>query len=334
MKIYRQRDSADCGPTCLRMISAYFGKEYSLPFITNLCQISREGASMYGLSKAAEAIGLKPILTRLSLDFWKPDSPLPAILFWGKSHFVILQKVSYSRITKKTTFYIIDPSYGKVTLPAEDFFKKWLISNEDHRGYALFLEPTDEFYQKEEDYVQKKGKITFIYFLGSYLKRYRKHLSVVILAMITGSLLSFVAPFITQNLIDRGVKYNDLGFIRLLLFFQAVLFFAGIVGEIIRNYLLRHISARINISVLSNFLYKLMKLPLSFYDSKMKGDIVQRINDYSKLERIITSSGLNFLISLTYIIVFSIVLAYYNFTIFIIFLCSSILTVEIGRAHV
>lgn len=328
MIIYRQRDSADCGPTCLRMIAAHYGKQYSLSFLCNRCQISREGASMYGMSVAAESIGLRPVVARLHLSFWKPESPLPAILYWDKNHFIVLYKVSYSKISRKKKFHIVDPAYGKIILSEKDFLNKWSILTEDERGYALFLEPSNLFYEGSEDFahaeIKNKG---FIRFFIPYLHKYRRHIALIILAMVTGNLLLLIAPFITQTLIDKGVQKNDFDYISLLLLFQGILFVAGIFGEVIRNYLLRHISARINIAVLSDFLFKLMKLPLSFFESRMKGDLIQRIYDFSKLERIFTYSGLNFLISSTYILFFSIILIYYNLIVFLIFIFATIITI-------
>ena len=305
---YTQLDAMDCGPTCLRMISKYYGRNYSLQTLRDKAFITREGVSMFGLSDAAESIGFRSLGAKLSLDRLKADAAYPFILHWDQNHFVVLYKV------KNEKYYIADPASTK-TIYSEDEFKRHWISTktEDHdMGTALFLTPSPEFYNMEEEKGTRNRGLLFFF---RYITPYKKQLIQLILGMITVSLLQLITPFLTQAMVDTGIRDNNLNFITLILIAQLIIFVAGLSVDFIRSWILLHVNTRINISLISDFLAKLMHLPLRFFDTKMVGDIMQRIGDHSRIEAFMTGSSIGTLFSFVNLIVFGFVLGYYNLTI-------------------
>jgi ATP-binding cassette subfamily B protein len=314
---YKQPDHMDCGATCLRMVTKHYEKSISLQQIRELSSTTREGSSLLGLSEAAEKIGFRTMGVKVSYEKLLEDAPLPCIAHWNQSHFVVIYKI------KKDSVYIADPAHGLLKYNKVDFLKLW--KSDVNEGILLLLEPTPEFYSENNSDGIKESKPKGFLFLFKYLFRYKKLLIQLIIGLLAGSLLQLVFPFLTQSIVDIGVQNNDVKFIYLILFAQLMLFAGKTTIEIIRSWILMHISSRINISLVSDFFVKLMKLPISFFDVKMTGDIMQRINDHHRIENFLTSTSLNVLFSFVNLIVFSFVLAYYNLTIFSVFIGGSLL---------
>ncbi|WP_299678365.1 peptidase domain-containing ABC transporter [uncultured Dokdonia sp.] len=316
---YKQTETKDCGPTCLKIIAKHYHKNLSINELRKISETTREGSNLLNLSDASEAIGFRSLGVKLTLNELK-EAPLPCILHWNKDHYVVLYKI------KKDTFYISDPGFGLLTYSKEEFLKFWIGNNAKdttQEGIALFLETTPSFYTSElED--EEDLEFNFRY-LSKYIIKYKSFIIQLAVGLLAASLLQLVVPFLTQSIVDVGINNKDLNFIYLVLFAQIALFLGRTGIEIIRSWILLHISTRINISLISDFFIKLMKLPIAYFDTKMTGDIMQRIGDHSRIEKILTTSSLSVLFSLVNFVVFSVVLTYYNTQIFSVFLTGSIL---------
>ncbi len=306
----------DCGPTSLRMIAKHYGRNYSLQKLRNLSGINREGVSLLGISEAAEKIGFRTTGARLTSE-QLDQVDLPCILHWRQNHFVVLYKI------KKGRYYVADPGKGLIQYTREEFYKGWLStnSNGDGQGIALIISPTPAFYEAEGD---KSSKVSFSYLFG-YLVKYKSLIIQLLVGLGVGSLLQLIVPFLTQSVVDVGINTRNLNFIYIILIAQTMLFIGRMSVDFIRSWILLHMSTRINLSILTDFLIKLMKLPMSFFDTKMTGDIMQRMSDQKRIESFLTGSTLNIIFSLFNLVVFGFVLAWYNLNIFIVFLVSSIL---------
>ena len=314
---YKQPDSKDCGPTCLKIIAKHYGKLINTQELRALSETTREGSSLMGLSDAVESIGFKSLGVKLSFQKLL-EAPLPCIVHWNKNHYVVLYKI------KKDVVYISDPAHGLITYTIKDFIKFWIGNNATEikeEGIALLIEPTPKFYQSEFDKDEKFG----FRFIFKYLFKYKKFIVQLIIGLLAGSLLQLILPFLTQSIVDVGIKNQDVHFIYLILFAQLFLFIGKAALEIIRSWILLHLSARINISLISDFFIKLMKLPISYFDVRMTGDLLQRINDHKRIELILTTSSLTVLFSFFNLIIFSLVLGYYSLQIFAVFVVGSLL---------
>jgi ATP-binding cassette, subfamily B, bacterial len=303
----------DCGPTCLRMATKFYGRNIKLETLRKLTETNREGVSMLGLCDAAEKIGFRTMAVKSTSKLLK-EATIPCILHWRQNHFVVLYKIKNNR------YYLADPASGLVTLNEADFNHNW-VSTKGVEGIALLLVPTPQFYQQEDE----KGKEVRWGFLLRYLITYRKLVMQLLLGLAIGSLLQLITPFLTQSIVDIGINTRNLNFIYIILFAQIALIIGRVSVEFIRSWILLHISTRVNVSILTDFLIKLMKLPISFFDTKMTGDIMQRMNDQKNIQTFLTGSALSTLFSLFNLLVFSMVLAYYNATIFFVFAVSSTL---------
>ncbi len=309
---YNQLDAMDCGPACLRMICDYYGKKYSLQTIINKSFYTRKGVSLKGLSYAAEELGLKTIGINTNYEKLAKEQPAPFIVYWQQKHFIVVYKITKNHV------YISDPEIGKYKLSKNQFIEGWAstIENNIYKGICLLLQPLPQFYSNKSEELKYDSIISFIY---GYLKPYKKLLFQLFIGLLLGALIQLLLPFLMQSLVDIGVKKKDLSFVYLILIAQLVLFFSRSIVEIIRSWILLHISARLNISLISDFLIKLMRLPMSYFDSKMVGDLKQRIDDHSRIEAFFTMGTLNMLFSFISIIMFSIVLGLYSLKILSIF---------------
>jgi len=316
---YIQHDTMDCGPTCLRMIAAFYGKKYSLEKLREKSALTREGVSLLGISEAAESVGFRTMGAVISYEKLK-EAPLPCIVHWNQQHFVVVYKIK----AKKTVdyVYVADPAGGKVKYIKDEFCKCWLSSkkNGEETGVVLLLDPTPDFYNTDEK-INRKG----ISFLFTYLRPYKNLMGQLFLGLLFGSLLQLIFPFLTQSIVDFGINNQNLGFIYLILIAQLMLTFSSSAVEFIRGWILLHLSTRINIALVSDFLAKLMRLPMSYFDTKMTGDILQRIGDHSRIQSFLTGSTLSILFSMFNFIIFGVVLILYSPLIFTIFLIGSIL---------
>ncbi|WP_431612560.1 peptidase domain-containing ABC transporter [Chryseobacterium sp. 'Rf worker isolate 10'] len=317
---YKQPDTKDCGPTCLRIVSKYYGKSISLQQIRNLSETTREGSSLLGLSDAAENLGFRSMGVQIDFNTLKEEVSFPCVAHWNKNHFVVVYKID-----KNNKVYISDPSYGLITYTREEFIKSWIGENANENteeGIVLILETTPAFFQTEFDTEESKASFTF---LSKYLLKYKTLVIQLAIGLLGGSLLSLIFPFLTQSIVDVGIQNQDINFIYVVLLAQIMLFLGRMGIETIRSWILLHLSARINISIISDFFIKLMKLPISFFDTRMTGDIMQRINDHHRIEQLLTSSSLNTLFSLVNLIIFSIVLLFYDYRLFIVYLVGAVL---------
>ena len=316
--LYRQRDSLLCGITSLQMICKHYRACLTPDYLQKLCQEGSEGISLATLKFGAEHLGFK-CLCGLS-DLEELSKSLPCILHWNQNHFVVLYKVKNGK-----TFYIADPAKGLVKYNLEEFKKHWVStqSGGEEKGIAMFLEPTPAFYEKMMDEEPKEERS--FKFLFGYIKQYRKYFGQIVLGLLVGSLLQLILPFLTQSIVDVGIKNQNIGFIWLILLGQLMLTISRTAIDFIRRWLLLHISLRINISLVSDFFIKLLKLPMSFFDTKLMGDLMQRMGDHSRVNSFLTQQTLSIVFSLFTFIVFSIVLLSYNWLVFAIFMFGSLL---------
>lgn len=312
---FKQADMMDCGPTCLRMIAKFYGKSISMEYLREQAHISREGVSLLGISDAAEAIGMRSMGAKVTFEQLVKDVPKPCVVHWDQNHFVVLYE------TRKGQMYVADPAFGLVKYAEEEFKKHWLATAKDGvgKGIVLLLQPTPQFYEREDEKKSRNG----FGFLFRYLRPHRRLMGQLIVGFIAASIIQLIFPFLTQSLVDVGINNQDLNFIYLVLVAQLVLFVGQTSIEFIRSWILLHISTRINISIISDFLIKLMKLPIGFFDTKMIGDLMQRIQDHRRIERFLTNQTLGVLFSVVSLSVFAIVLAMYSWLILAIFLIGS-----------
>jgi ATP-binding cassette, subfamily B, bacterial len=342
---YRQHDAMDCGPTCLRMITKYYSRNVSIQELRELSEIGKEGVSLLGIAQAAEKIGFRSIAAKITVEKLFNEVPLPCVIHWGQNHFVVVtpneESNSIFSSKKKAKITVADPALGIITYSQSEFESKWLsgITDGEKTGIALILQPTAKFYNSDLDLDVSKSTNnegasspktkpkTDLGFIGifHYLFRYKSLVIQLGLSLLVGSALQLILPFLTQSVVDIGIQTRNLSFIYLVLTAQTMLLFGRLSVEFIRSWILLHISTRINLSILSDFLIKLLKLPVSYFESKQTGDILQRIGDHSRIESFLTGTSLNTLFSLFNLIVFSIVLVFYNATIFVIFLIGSII---------
>lgn len=331
MKYFPPHDHVDCGPTCLRMISYHYGRLYSSRFLQKQAHITKQGVSISNLALAAEKIGFKPITAKLSIEYLKEKASLPCILYWDKGHFVVLYKITKTKkILKKEykfTFHIADPGKGKIKLSEEIFEKFWLSG--ETRGFGLFLEPTTEFHSinLNDGQIEKTPK-NVLRFLLRYFNKFKKNYGQVFISILISGFVTLLFPFLTQSIIDIGISQKNISFIVVLLIAQLTLFMANIFTEVIRSQLLLHIGARINISIFSDFLSKLLKLSIGFYDSKIAGDIMERVSDHKRVEQFITSTLLTSFFSIVNLIVYSFVLGTYSLNILLVFFIGSALSIQ------
>ena len=324
---FKQLDAMDCGPSCLRMIAKYFGRSYSLQQLRSLSHASREGVSLLSLSDAAEKLGFRTRGVRLTWEQIRDEVQLPTILHWNQNHFVVITGISRpSRFSpfsgkkkKEEVVHIADPAHGLLEYGRSEFLKFW--SGQGKEGIALLIEPTAEFYNEEPENHDTKR---FSYLLN-YLRPYRKFIIQLLLGMLTGSLVSMIFPFLTQSIVDYGIGNNDLNFIWMVLVAQLILAFGQTANELIRNWIMLHMTTRVSISLISDFLIKLMRLPISFFDSRMIGDIMQRMGDHSRIQTFLTTSLVNILFASITLVIYTIIMASYQPAILIVFFIGSIL---------
>jgi len=320
---FRQLDAMDCGPSCLRMIAKHYGRSFSVQQLREKSYIMRTGVNLMGLSEAAESIGFRSTAVRTSIKRLKEQAKLPCIIHWRQEHFVVLYRIT--RKKEKYFFHIADPAYGLLKYEEQEFKNCWVSTLEGgfEKGVAMFLETTPQFYEAEAI----KYESISLWFLLKYVKPYRAMVKQLIIGLFLGSLLQLVFPFLTQSIVDQGIGHRSLSFIQLILLAQLVLVISRMVVEVIRRTILLHISTRVNVSLISDFLIKLMKLPMRFFDSKLTGDLIRRIEDHQRIESFLTQSVLSILFATVTIFVFGIVLAVYNLKIFVIFILFSVLYV-------
>jgi len=314
---YKQHDASDCGPTCLRMIAKYYGQNIPLQTLRQRCNIARAGVSLLGISDAAESIGLRTLAARLPYEKLIDEVPLPCVAHWNQDHFIVVYK------TKKKKIFVADPAHGLLTYSREEFLKGWSVAGDDE-GIVLLVETTPDFLNEEDEEAPRKNGIKFIL---SYLLVYKKFLFQLFLGMLLGSILALIFPFLTQAIVDVGIANQNIGFVYTVLLAQLMLFASQTSVSFIRSWILLHIGARVNISIISDFLTKMMKLPMPFFDTRTVGDLLQRIDDHRRIEHFLTSASLSTVFSMVNLVVFSIVLAIYSPVILAVFAAGTLLAI-------
>ncbi|MGG5506817.1 MULTISPECIES: peptidase domain-containing ABC transporter [unclassified Myroides] len=315
-----QHDQMDCGPACLAMIAKHYGKEVDIQYIREQCFISREGVSLLGISLAAKKIELKSKAVKIKVQDIE-QALLPCILHWNQNHFVVLYKRSTSIFTKQTQYKIADPGFGLIALSQEKFEKAWLADGE--RGVALLLTPTKSFSNQS---IPKPQKQT-VHYLLNYLKPFRKQVLQLVGLLFLGTLTTLVFPILTQQLIDEGVNKSNLAVITYVLIVQLAFFLGNIVFSVSRNWILLVMGTQINIQIISDFLKKLLQLPIKFFDTKLMGDFNQRIQDHERIEQFLTSDSLLTVFSMFTFSVFFGVLWYYDIQIVLVYLTLTLVSI-------
>lgn len=337
----------DCGPTSLRIVAQFYGRHYSLQNLRERCHITREGVSLLGISDAAESIGFRTTGVKITWHQLRDEANLPCIVHWNQQHFVVVYRIARKR--GKWWVYVSDPASGLLKYTEEQFLKAWIQSRElpnrtesaarpqqevpslasadflagpaNGKGIALLLEPTPQFYKEKGD-EDKRLKLGY---LLQYLRPYKNYLAQLALAMLTASVLSLILPFLTQSVVDKGIGTGNLSFVVMMLIAQVVLVLGQMANNLIRSWLMLHMTTRISISLISDFLAKLMRLPIAFFDSKMVGDIMQRIGDYDRIQSFLTGSLLSMAMAVVSFVIYGAVMGGYDPTILGIFLLGSAL---------
>lgn len=319
---YQQLDSMDCGPTCLYMISKYYGKSFNMEFLRKTSHITNAGVSLLDLSSAAESLGFRTGGYRIT---WEQliNISLPLIAFWHNNHYVIIYKIKKTR--KGYNVYVADPASGLLNYSKDTFLKFWQTTEKEgiKQGYILTIEPTPKFYNNRDiptDKSQLQVKKLF-----SYLQPYRKYITQLFIGVITGSIISLIFPFLTQAIVDFGIGDNNLSFIIIVLIAQLFLAIGQTANDLIKNWIMLHITTRVSIAFISNFLMKLMLLPISFFDIKLTGDLIQRIDDHIRIQDFLTGTLMSMFFSIITFFIYSFVMANYHVGILSIFLIGSAL---------
>ncbi len=330
---FTQLDAMDCGPSCLRIVAAYYGRRYSLQRLRELCHITREGVSLLGISDAAEGIGFRTAGVKLTWRQLREEVTLPCIVHWNQRHFVVVYKIARSRGGWRV--HVSDPASGLLCYTEEQFLRSWLRiagdapadprggvrSDAAGQGVALLLEPRPEFYDEKGDEDRRLGFGSLL----RYLRPYGGYLVQLALAMGVAAVLSLILPFLTQSVVDTGIGTGDLSFVAMILIAQVVLTFGQMANNLIRSWLMLHMTTRISISLISDFLSKLMRLPIAFFDTKMVGDIMQRIGDYNRIQTFLTGSLLSIAMATVSLLIYGAVMAGYDPVILGVFLLGSAL---------
>ena len=313
----KQPDAMDCGPACLKMVAGFYKMNFSLESLRKKCYITREGVSFLGLSEAADSIGFKTIGVKIPFEMLSGSVPFPCIVHWRQKHFIVVYKIRNEKI------WVADPAVGLITYSRDEFIKNWASTVSDGKpaGLVLIVEPTPAFFENTGDRETTNG----FRFLLKYFRLYRKYVLQLVLGLILGSCIQLIFPFLTQAIVDIGLNNNDIGFIYLILFAQLALVIGRMSVEFIRGWLLLHIGTRVNVAIISGFLQKLMSLPVAFFDTKLTGDILQRIEDNNRIEEFLTSASLSILFSFFNLVIFGVVLAIFSVKILLLFIAGSVL---------
>lgn len=312
-----QMDAKDCGPASLKMVAKYFGRYYSLQYLRDKCGITREGVSMLGISACAEEIGLHTLAVNCTIEEVVNIIPHPSIVFWNENHFIVVYKADKKHI------WVADPQKGHLKYTHDEFKKGWYIQG-SNKGALLAVEPTSSFRMSD---IEKKQERNNFYSILRYFYPYKKYFLQVLFVMIVVTALQGILPFISKAVIDVGINSSDKKFINMILVGNVCILVSIMVFNIIRDWILMHITARVNIALISDYLTKLMKLPITFFENKLLGDILQRAQDHERIRSFIMNNSLSLIFSSLTFVVFSIILLIYNPIIFAIFSVGSVLYV-------
>ena len=310
-----QMDSQDCGPACLKIIAKHFGKFYSLQSLRDKCGITKEGVSLLDLSTGAESLGLRTLAIKCTIDDVVNSVPFPAIIFWKDSHFVVVYHAN------KKYIWVSDPAKGRIKYTHEELKKGWYQKGAK-QGVLLAIEPTAEFKDSKAEREQRKNTFSSIL---KYFTPYQRNFILIFVIMLLVTALQGMLPFISKAVIDVGIKTSDVNFINMVLIGNISILLSVMIFNVIRDWILMHITARVNIALISDYLIKLMKLPVTFFENKLLGDILQRAQDHERIRSFIMNNSLSLIFSILTFVVFSIILLIYNAIIFYIFISGSFL---------
>lgn len=318
---YKQIDSMDCGPTCLRMVARHYGRRFELPKLREYCYASKNGVSLLGINEAAERIGFRCRGVKSNLDRLVASAIFPCIVHWREEHFVVVTKMKVKKDRNGNwigKIYVADPAFGMVEYSVEEFLDGWINDKVDgkDKGTFLILVPTLEFYHPDDDEQGKKYKLSNFF---SYIRPFKKMFIQVILGMIISMAFSFILPFLTQSTVDVGIMNNNMNFIYLILTAQLIIALSELVISYLQGWILLHTTSRISIALISDFVTKMLRLPISFFESRKTGDIIQRIGDNSRVQSFIMGSVIATAMSFLSFFVFAIILGYYNLYMLLIF---------------
>lgn len=317
-KVDRQLDSSDCGAACLQMIARYHGKVYNLIFLKERIFVGKQGVSLLNIARGAESLGFRTLNVKLTIDFLKENKPVPCIIHINGNHFVVLYKISKNLFTKKIYYHVADPAHGLVQYTESEFVSAWI---NDNAGIALLLTPKNNLEEGEQH------ETSSIRQLWKYFKPFKVYFFNLLIGLIGVSLISFILPFFTQSIVDKGIGGKDVRFIAAILIAQIMLLTGQLVINFIRSWVLLHVNVRVSINIISDFLSKLMRIPIKFFDGKSQGDIMQRIQDHRLIESFLTNGVLNTFFSLINVAIFSIVLGIYGLIYLVLFWVGSIISV-------
>lgn len=312
-----QMDSHDCGPASLKIIAKHFGKYYSLQYLRDRCGITKEGVSLHDISVGAENIGLRTLAVKCDVNEIVNSVPFPAIIFWDNNHFVVVYHADKKHI------YVSDPARGRVKYSHETFKQGWYQRGEN-QGVLLAVEPTVDFKETKAEKEQKRNSFLSIL---KYFTPYSRSFALIFVIMLIVTALQGVLPFISKAVIDVGIKTSDVNFINMILIGNISILLSVMVFNVLRDWILLHITARVNIALISDHLIKLMNLPVTFFENKLMGDILQRAQDHERIRSFIMNNSLSLIFSMLTFVVFAIILLIYNVVIFLIFLAGSALYV-------
>ena len=308
---YIQHDQMDCGPACLKIIAKYYGKTLSMKYLRDLCYITREGVSLLDIGKAAECIGLTTLALKVKFEDLKNKMPFPLIAHWKQSHFIVVYKISKKKV------FVSDPALGLISYSYKDFQQGWELSN--GIGGIMLVEPSNEFHELEE----KESSYSFRHFM-KYLKPYHKYLFQVFIGMVAGILISILSPFISQSIVDFGIGTGNIAFVNMMLIAGVVLAISSLFASLIQNRIMLYVSERINMRMVSDFLRKIMYLPVAFFERKMLTDILTRIADHNRIQSFIMNTFLGIFINILLFVIYSIIMLYYEKNMFFVFICTSL----------
>lgn len=312
-----QMDAKDCGPAALKMVAKYFGRYYSLQYLRDKCGITKEGVTLLGISAAAESIGFHTAAFKCTIDDLIIKVPFPVIVHWNENHFIVVYYADKKHV------WVADPQKGHIKYTKREFMAGWYLKNDD-KGVLLALEATSDFKLSKQEKEQEKN--SFLSMLRYFLP-YKKQFLLIFFVMMVVTLLQGILPFISKAVIDIGISTSDVTFVYIVLIGNITILLSIMVFNVVRDWILMHITARVNIALISDYLVKLMKLPVTFFENKLLGDILQRAQDHERIRSFIMNNSLSLIFSVFTFVIFSIILLIYNTAIFFIFIAGSTLYV-------
>ena len=305
MKFTRQFDQMDCGPSCIRMVASAYGKDYPLSYLRSLSHLTREGVSIAGIRDALQQIGLRSATFEMTFEQLREHCPLPAILHWEQNHFVVLYDVRRSRVTGKWKYYVANPAYGKHTFDEEGMAHYWL---NDTKGVVIAIEPTELF----DKIPEVKQKHSLLRFARKYVWPFKLEMSQSAVGMLLGILLSLVTPFLTQTMVDDGIGLRNMSVILSIMVAQMFIFLGSFSMNLISSWVSLYMSTRINIHILSDYLTKLLRLPMTFFETKSVGDYQQRLGDHARLQGFVTYGTLQTFFSIVSVPFYLVIIGWYS----------------------